>query len=95
MSENGPSEELDLAPLPEEQQEPTNWDKEPLELAGPPPKEIPAHIRLRFWVLSGALGICLVGGFVPWTPPEARTAGFAVASAIVAAFAKPLEGMDP
>lgn len=72
-----------------------NWEKEPLAPVGPAfPQESP-HIRWRFWVLSGALGICLIGGFVPWSPPEARSAGFAVASAIVAAMAKPLEGMDP
>jgi hypothetical protein len=75
--------------------DPVHSIQERLDLAGgPPPKESP-HIRWRFWVLSLALAICLIGGFVPWTPPEARSAGFAVASAIVAAMAKPLEGMDP
>lgn len=68
--------------------------QERLSVASEPATESP-HIRWRFWVLSIALGICLVGGFRRSTPPEARTAGFAVASAIVTAMAKPLEGMDP
>jgi hypothetical protein len=54
-----------------------------------------AHVRWRFWVLTGALGICLIGGLSPWTPSDSRSACFAIAGTIVAAMAKPLEGMNP
>ena len=54
-----------------------------------------AHVRWRFWVLTGALGICLIGGLSPWTPSDSRPASFAIAGTIVAAMAKPLEGMNP
>jgi hypothetical protein len=69
--------------------------QEDLAVAHQAPKEVSLHIRWRFLVLSLSLGTCLVGGFAPWSPPEARTAGFAIASAIVAAMAKPIQGMDP
>lgn len=53
------------------------------------------HIKWRFWVLSGALTVALLGSFSPWTPAEARSGGFAIAGSIITAFAKPLEGMGP
>jgi hypothetical protein len=46
-------------------------------------------------VLTGALAISLCAAFSPWTPPEARSGGFAIAGSIITAFAKPLEGMGP
>lgn len=57
-------------------------------------KEAP-HIRWRFWILTTALAICLIGGFSPTTSPEARTAGFTIAGSIVTALVKPLESMEP
>ena len=63
-----------------------------------PPAELPhekPHVRWRFAVLTGALATSLCAAFSPWTPPEARSGGFAIAGSIITAFAKPLEGMGP
>jgi hypothetical protein len=86
--QESPPEEL---PAPPRQRE---IKRERLELA-PPAEQVKPHVRWRFWVLSGALLICLVGGYQASAPAEARSAGFALAGAIVNALAKPLEVMDP
>ena len=64
------------------------------ELAKGPQEEKP-HTVWRFRVLSGALVICLLGGFSPFVPAESRTAALALAGSIITSMAKPLEGMDP
>lgn len=37
----------------------------------------------RTWVLSAALGLCLLGGLAPSSPPDARAGGLAVATVIL------------